>query len=158
MNNRRDFITKAVVLGAGVFATSLSACESDCKKDKCKTTDEGNQTKCKVAHPKEVHHAPKGIYYSKSNQGRWEGKAGSHAPIVTVEGKKVTVETKHGMSDAHFIVKHALLNAEGEVLGETVFTSKDKPVSTFELKEVPTTMVATSFCNLHDLWVTEYKA
>jgi len=157
MNNRRNFITKAMVLGAGVFATSLSACESECKKGECQT-DKGTKAECKVGHHKEAHHAPKGVYYSKSNQGRWEGKAGSHAPNVTVEGKKVTVETKHGMSDAHFIVKHTLLNAEGEVLGENIFTSKDKPVSTFELKEVPTIMVATSFCNLHDLWITEYKA
>jgi len=132
-------MTKAMLLGAGVFATSLSAKESESKEESKSCT-------------------PKGIYYSKSNQGRWEGKAGSHAPIVSIEGKKVTVETKHGMSEAHFIVKHTLLDAEGVVLGENIFTAKDKPVSTFELKEVPETMVATSFCNLHDLWVTEFKA
>ena len=138
MNNRRDFLKTSLTLGAGVVATSLTACASDKKEAKATT--------------------PKGIYYSKEEQGRWKGKAGSHAPVITVEGKKVTVETKHGMSEAHYIVKHTLLNAEGEVLGEKVFTSKDKALSTYELKEVPTSLVATSFCNLHDLWVSEYKA
>jgi len=138
MNNRRDFLKTSVALGAGVVATSLTGCASDKKEAKAII--------------------PKGIYYSKEEQGRWKGKAGSHAPVITVEGKKVTVETKHGMSEGHYIVKHTLLNAEGEVLGEMVFTPKDKAISTYELKKVPTSLVATSFCNLHDLWVSEYKA
>jgi len=138
MNHRRDFLKTSLALGAGVVATTLTACADNKKEAKTVT--------------------PKGIYYSKEEQGRWKGKAGSHAPVITVKGKKVTVETKHGMAEAHYIVKHTLLNAEGEVLGEMVFTPKDKAVSTYELKEVPTSLVATSFCNLHDLWVSEYKA
>lgn len=97
------------------------------------------------------------FYYSKEHQGRWEGKAGSHAPVVTVEGKKVTIETKHGMSPEHYIVKHSLVTSTGEVLGESVFFPTDKKaVSVFELNGEHKELFALSFCNLHDLWVSEF--
>lgn len=147
MNNRRNFIKTSLLLTAGV-ATTLSATE-----EKAKEAPKKEEIK------KEEAIAPKGIFYSSENQGRWKGKNGSHAPVITVDGKKVTIETKHGMSEAHYIVKHMLLTTEGEVLGEMVFFPKDKKaISTFELKEAPKHLVATSFCNLHDLWITEYKA
>ncbi len=95
--------------------------------------------------------------YSKSNPGRWEGKEGSHAPVITIEGDKVTMETKHGMSETHYIVKHSLLSDTGEVLGENVFFPSDKKaISTFEIKGKHKELFALSFCNLHDLWVTEF--
>jgi superoxide reductase len=147
MNNRRNFIKTSLLLTAGV-ATTLSATEEKAKEEPQKTEVK-----------KEEVIVPKGIFYSTAEQGRWKGKDGSHAPVITVDGKKVTIETKHSMSEAHYIVKHMLLTTEGEVLGEMVFFPKDKKaISTFELKEVPTHLVATSFCNLHDLWITEYKA
>lgn len=147
MNNRRNFIKTSLLLTAGA-TTALMASEEKTKVEKTNVEEQ-----------KEAMVMPQSIYYSEANQGRWKGKDKSHAPVITVEGKKVTVETKHGMSEVHFIVKHTLLSTEGEVLGEMVFTPKDeKAVSTFELKEEPKHLVATSFCNLHDLWVTEYKA
>jgi len=147
MNNRRNFIKTSLLLTAGV-ATTLNASDEKSKEAPQKIEVE----KAEVV-------APKGIFYSSENQGRWKGKDGSHAPVITVEGKKVTIETKHGMSEAHYIVKHMLLTMEGEVLGETVFTPKSKKaISTFELKEEPKALVATSFCNLHDLWISEFKA
>lgn len=145
MNNRRNFIKTSILLTAGV-ATTLNASEEKVKEEPKKEAVTAEVI------------APKGIFYSSENQGRWKGKDGSHAPIITVDGKKVTIETKHGMSEAHYIVKHMLLTTEGEVLGEMVFFPKDKKaISTFELKEIPKHLVATSFCNLHDLWITEYK-
>ena len=143
-NKRRNFMKTSLLLGAGVAGTSVTALAKEEKK-----TEESNDEKVML----------KGLYYSNDKQGRWKGKAGSHAPVITVDGKKVTIETKHGMSEAHYIVKHTLLTTEGEVLGETVFSPKDKKaISIFELKEVPTHLIASSFCNLHDLWVSEYKA
>jgi len=148
MNNRRNFIKTSLLLTAGV-ATTLNASDEKAKEVEAKKTE------VKI----EETIAPKGIFYSSKNQGRWKGKDGSHAPVITVDGKKVTIETKHGMSEAHYIVKHMLLTTDGEVLGETVFFPKDKKaISIFELKEEPKALVATSFCNLHDLWITEYKA
>jgi superoxide reductase len=98
-----------------------------------------------------------GIIYSKSDQGKWEGKAGSHAPVVQVEGDQVTVVTEHGMSEKHYIVRHTLVTESGEVIGEKTFYPEDeKAVSTFTLGGKKGKMTATSFCNKHDLWITEF--
>ena len=102
--------------------------------------------------------ASSGIIYTKENPGKWEGKAGSHAPQISVAGRKVTITTPHPMSQGHFIVRHTLVLKDGSVAGEkTFFPVKDtKAVSTFELPEgYKSSFYATSFCNLHDLWVTE---
>ncbi len=99
-----------------------------------------------------------GVIYTKENPGKWEGKAASHAPQISVEGRKVTVTTPHPMSQGHYIVRHTLVLKDGSVVGEqTFFPVKDtKAVSTFELPEgYKSTFYATSFCNLHDLWVAE---
>ena len=101
---------------------------------------------------------PDGIIYTKENPGKWKGKAGSHAPQISVAGRKVTITTPHPMSQGHFIVRHTLVLKDGSVAGEkTFFPVKDtKAVSTFELPEgYKSSFYATSFCNLHDLWVTE---
>ena len=97
-----------------------------------------------------------GVIYTKDNAGKWAKKVGSHAPVVTVEGHAVTVETKHGMSDAHYIVRHTLVLADGTVVGGKTFTPTDKPVSTYTLPAgYKGGLSATSFCNIHDFWLTE---
>ena len=99
-----------------------------------------------------------GIIYTKESPGKWEGKAGSHVPQISIAGRKLTITTPHPMSQAHFIVRHTLVLKDGSVAGEkTFFPVKDtKAVSTFELPEgYKSSFYATSFCNLHDLWVTE---
>ena len=99
-----------------------------------------------------------GIVYTKDNAGKWEKKVDSHAPVVNIEGSSVTVETKHSMSDAHYIVRHTLVLADGTVVGGKVFTPTDKPVSTYTLPAgYKGELYATSFCNLHDFWLTEVK-
>jgi superoxide reductase len=69
------------------------------------------------------------------------------------------ISTKHGMSAKHFIVRHTLVGADGLVLGEKTFYPLDeKAVSTFELPAMHTsTLYATSFCNKHDFWLTEFS-
>lgn len=95
--------------------------------------------------------------YSTKNPGRWKGKEASHAPVVTVKGTTFTVETKHMMTEPHYIVKHSIVTASGEVLAENVFFSHDtQALSTFEIQTKEKTLYALSFCNLHDLWVTEF--
>lgn len=97
-----------------------------------------------------------GIVYTKDNPGKWSAKVGSHAPEVKVEGGKVMVKTNHPMSDAHFIVRHTLVLPDGTVVGAATFTSKDKPESSYELPVgYKGKVYATSFCNLHDFWLTE---
>ena len=133
MKNRRDFMKSSLVASAGLLAaTAIPAMAKE--------------------------NSVKNIFaYSASEPGRWEGKAGSHAPVVSVDGSSVTIETKHGMAEMHYIVKHTLVTSSGEVLGESVFSPKDKKaISTFDIKAKDTQLFALSFCNLHDLWVTEF--
>jgi len=98
----------------------------------------------------------KGIIYTKENPGRWSKKVKSHAPLATVEGNKIRVKTMHGMSEVHYIVKHTLIGKDGTVLAEKTFYPTDKAVSVFELEKVPKSFYVTSFCNIHDMWVSEY--
>ncbi len=98
-----------------------------------------------------------GIVYTEAQQGQWQGKAGSHAPKVTVAEGKVTVVTAHPMTEAHFIVRHTVVLADGTVIGGKAFSHTDKPESSVDLPaEYKGKAYATSFCNLHDLWVTEF--
>jgi superoxide reductase len=134
MKNRRDFMKTSLVASASVLAASVLPASA------------ADNTKANI------------FAYSKANPGRWAGKEGSHAPVVTVEGNKVTIETKHGMTEGHYIVKHTLITGTGEVLGESFFFPTDaKAISTFEIKGSHKTLFALSFCNLHDLWVTEFS-
>ena len=98
-----------------------------------------------------------GIVYTEKKQGQWEGKAGGHAPHVTVKDGKVSVVTVHPMSEPHFIVRHTVVLEDGTVIGMKTFTATDKPESSFTLPEGYTGKAcATSFCNQHDLWVSEF--
>lgn len=134
MQNRRNFLKTSLATSAGLIAATVlpaSATES---------------TDINI------------FAYTKEHQGRWEGKAGSHAPIITIEGNKVTVETKHGMSEAHYIVKHSLLDSNGNVLGEQIFFPRDaKAISTYVIDGNYKELYALSFCNIHDLWVTKFS-
>jgi superoxide reductase len=101
---------------------------------------------------------PVALIYTKEAPGRWAGKEGAHAPRVTAEGRNVRVVTPHPMTQKHFIVKHTLVTAEGKFIGEKIFENTDPAAeSSYELPEgFKGTLWATSFCNLHDLWATEF--
>jgi superoxide reductase len=109
---------------------------------------------------------PDNVIYTEARQGVWEGKAGGHLPIVDAKksGGKIalTVKTEHGMSQAHYIVRHSIVNGLGEVLGAKTFSWEDEPESTYEI-ELPTgsdkskQLFVTSYCNLHDLWLAQTK-
>ena len=108
---------------------------------------------------------PENIIYTKAQPGVWKGKDGGHVPTVAcskAEDKLVVdVETPHGMSEAHYIVRHTLVSQCGKVLGAKTFTWKDEPNSKYEIKLtgecVGKPVYVTSFCNLHDLWLAEVK-
>jgi superoxide reductase len=101
---------------------------------------------------------PAGLIYTKDAPGRWAGKEGSHAPKVAVEGKNVKIVTPHPMSEKHFIVRHTLVTPDGKTLGEQTFANTDTAAeSSYQLPDgYKGTLWATSFCNLHDLWLTEF--
>ncbi len=99
----------------------------------------------------------KNVIYTSENPGRWAKAAAIHVPRVNISGNKVQVVTpNHPMTEEHFIVKHTLVLADGTVVGDKTFTWKDKPESEYQLPEgFKGKMYATSFCNLHDFWLTE---
>jgi superoxide reductase len=134
MNERRDFLKASLLLAAGVAAGSASKAVA-------------------AASP-----FPPGIIYTADAPGQWEAKVGSHAPVVARQKNTITVTTKHPMSEVHFIVRHTLVAEDGTVIGAMTFTPDDKEaISTYELPAgVGSKVYATSFCNLHDFWLTEF--
>ena len=143
MNNRRNFLKTTLIVASG-FAVSGTAIAA------------GNFSPAKKG--KSIKFS--GIIYSEKDQGDWEGKAGSHAPKITMNGSKVTMLTDHGMSERHFIVRHTLVTPKGEVLGtQTFYPNEDeKALSTHDLPAgYSGKLYATSFCNKHDFWVTEFE-
>ncbi len=98
----------------------------------------------------------KNIIFTTDSPGKWSGKQSIHAPQVTVVGDKVTLFTNHPMSESHFIVRHTLVLADGTFVGGKTFTAADKPESTYDLPAgYKGKICATSFCNLHDFWLTD---
>jgi superoxide reductase len=102
---------------------------------------------------------PAGLIYTKDAPGRWAGKEGTHVPKVAVEGRKIKMTTPHSMSEKHFIVKHTVQTPEGKLIGERTFANTDSLAeSNYDLPEgFQGNLWATSFCNLHDLWLTEFS-
>ena len=133
MSSRRDFLKGTLALAGAVAASRVAGAQAGTV-------------------------FPPGLIYTAAAPGRWAGKEGSHAPKVTVEGRKVTILTPHSMSEPHFIVKHTLITADGRFLGEKTFTAASpKAESSYEVPaDVTGALWATSFCNLHDLWLSEF--
>ncbi|AMK11823.1 desulfoferrodoxin family protein [Pseudodesulfovibrio indicus] len=131
MNNRRVFLKSALAMAAGLSLVGVRKASAESGP------------------------FPSNIVYTADDQGQWKGKAQTHLPQVTVDGGKVTLQTKHPHSEKHFIVRHTVVTADGKVVGATVFAPADTPVSTYEIAEKGE-YYATSFCNLHDLWVTKF--
>jgi len=132
MSDRRDFIKGSLLAGSALLLTGVST---------------ANATPAAFTN----------IVYTSTNPGKWGKKVGSHLPSISVEGNKVTVFTKHGMAEKHYIVRHTLVLEDGTVVGAKVFNPKDKEAkSSYELPAgYKGKFFATSFCNLHDFWVNE---
>ncbi len=129
MSDRRTFLKSTVAVAAGLAlgATNVSA---------------------------ETGPFPSGVVYTAEDPGMWDKKVGSHAPQVSVDGDKLTIETKHPMSADHYIVRHTLVSSDGKVVGYQVFSPDGTPKSTYATP-AKGEYFATSFCNLHDFWVTK---
>jgi len=98
-----------------------------------------------------------GVVYTKDQPGQWAKKVATHAPEVKVEAGKASLVTLHGMSEAHYIVRHTVVLADGTFVGGKTFSAADKPESSFELPAgYKGKAYATSFCNKHDMWLTEF--
>lgn len=99
------------------------------------------------------------VYYTEQAPGRWAKKVGGHLPKINVkrEGSDSVIEvvTGHEMKGfEHYIVKHVLLDAQMQLLGETMFDpNKDSPYSSYRLPAYSGMVYALSMCNKHDTWM-----
>lgn len=141
MDNRRNFLKSASIAVPGSIAAAFMATG-------CNTAS--NEVECAA---NIIGCLPANVIYSAANPGIWKGKAGSHAPAVS----NGTIVTKHGMSPEHYIVRHSLVTLEGESVFTHTFAYDDKDaVSRFDITKVKAgKYLAFSFCNKHDLWVSE---
>ena len=132
MSDRRDFIKGSILAGSALLLTGVTSAHATAA-------------------------AQTNIIYTSTNPGKWGKKVGSHLPSITVEGSKVTLFTKHGMAEKHYIVRHTLVLEDGTVVGAKAFNPKDKEAkSSYDLPAgYKGKIFATSFCNLHDFWVNE---
>jgi len=155
MNERRRFLKMVAAGPAGAVLLPLfSQTGANTMAADCETTAE-----C-------LGRLPENIIYTKERQGVWKGKSGGHVPVVEFEetdgGIKLDVETQHGMSEEHYIVRHTIVNGLGEVVGAKTFHWKDEPNSSFEIKLSESCakskdLYVMSYCNLHDLWLLQTK-
>lgn len=146
--DRRDFLkTAAATVAATAAGTAITAFAG------------AANTPAPVVVSKKKAAAPlAGIIHTKKYPGQWQGKEDVHVPEVKIEGGKISVVTKHpSMTSEHFIVRHTVVLASGVVVGSKTFAPGDKPESSFDLpKDYKGKAYATSFCNQHDFWLTEF--
>ena len=98
------------------------------------------------------------LFYTSEARGRWAGKEGGHAPMIERSANAIEITTGHEMDGYnHYIVKHALLDADLKFVTETMFDpEKDTPVSQHSIKGLSGPLYALSLCNKHDLWLTSF--
>jgi len=135
MNDRRSFLKTTLVVASGLAVARTAPAIA------------GSPT------------LPYGLIYTANNPGMWSKKVGGHAPRVSLEDGQVTIFTKHSMSEKHYIVRHTLVSASGEVLGsKTFYPADDEARSSYSLPAgTKGRLYATSFCNKHDFWVSEFS-
>lgn len=101
---------------------------------------------------------PSNVIYTESDSGIWSKKAATHLPQVEMEGDEAVIRTFHPMTKEHYIVRHTLVDMDGNVIGGKTFANTDKKA--ISRIKVPAgskgkKFYATSFCNEHDFWVKE---
>jgi superoxide reductase len=98
------------------------------------------------------------VVFSENDLGHWKGMEKLHVPIVQVNGDKINIRTPHPMSEAHYIVSHTVVLADGRFIDRKTFSWKDQPVSEHSLPAgYRGSITVTSTCNLHDLWTKTVK-
>jgi desulfoferrodoxin (superoxide reductase-like protein) len=102
-----------------------------------------------------------GKVYTKAAPGIWMGKEGTHVPTVTIDAAKrtATVSCSHGLAEGHWITTLFVEDQDGNVIHLEEFMGRGPSASlastTFEVPAGVTSVMAYSYCNLHDCWSTE---
>lgn len=136
MKNRRTFLKTGMVALLGVAASRPLLAK-------------GSKSGKEIDFP--------GLIYTEKHPGKWKLKVDSHLPKISISGRQVSITTDHGMSETHYIVRHTLVDKNGNVIGSKTFYPTDEPKSSFDIPEgYKGKLFATSFCNKHDFWVKEF--
>ena len=99
--------------------------------------------------------ANKNVIFTKENPAHWAGKEATHVPVATVTGSALNVKTPHPMSDAHFIVSHSVVLADGTYLDRKAPHAQGHAGIHHALPAgYRGRVTVTSTCNLHDFWAT----
>lgn len=136
MNSRRKFMVMSAAAAAATFMPVAKASAAKSSK------------------------YPSNVIYTQKDPGVWSKKAGSHLPQVELKNNKIVIRTLHPMSEKHYIVRHTLVDSDGNVVGAKTFSNTDeKAISRFKIPagSKGKTFYATSFCNKHDFWVNKVK-
>jgi superoxide reductase len=133
MKTRRDFLKGSLAVAGATFVGTAALAQTSGK-------------------------FPPGLIYTKDAPGRWAGREGTHAPKPSLEGGTLKIQTPHGMSEKHYIVKHTVMTPDGKLIGEKTFAPTDTVAeSSYALPAgFKGALWIASFCNIHDLWVTEF--
>ena len=95
----------------------------------------------------------KNVVFTEGDLGHWADVEKLHIPETTIANGKLTIKTPHPMSEAHYIVSHTVVLADGTFVSRKTFSYKDQPVSEHMLPAGYTGKVTvTSTCNRHDWW------
>ncbi len=102
--------------------------------------------------------------YTKDDPGPWAGKEAAHLPQIAYErtesGLRVSVTVEHEMNPEkpHYIMWIKLMDADGNLLGQTEFVPTDlKAEAVFEISAVPGKLAAEEKCNVHGIWMSEIE-
>lgn len=151
---RRGFLKAAGVVAVSVAVpASLWSCN---KQKQVEPGKGGNAAKAGNADwTAEVAKLEADAIFTQEKPGKWDGKQGSHIPQVTFhEGEgAVSLFTKHGMSESHWITAHYLRDQDGKLLGLQNYKGTDKEARhRFEIPKGTTRITAYSHCNKHGDW------
>jgi len=98
------------------------------------------------------------VVFTEVNPGHWAKVVALHVPQATTAGGKLMVKTPHPQSEAHYIVSHTVVLADGTFVSRRTFSYKEQPTSEHTLPAGYTgDVTVTSTCNQHDYWVKTIK-
>lgn len=98
--------------------------------------------------------------YTKAVPGIWAGKEGTHVPSVTIDNTRMaTVSCTHAVAEGHWITTLFVEDQHGNVIHMEEFMGRGREAAqastSFRVGDGVTSIIAYSYCNLHDCWSSE---
>lgn len=172
--SRRGFIKGTLAIGAVVAVPSGLACSSDDPAEGAVVIPEWQE----IADGLEAPNGPC-CYTATAPPGAGvanAGQASNHLPVLTIANNgtvTVSLATPHpmirqnGATRAHWITTMYVRDQDGLVIGfrdfgqlevKPQFEGRSNPSLSFSLPPGTTRVRAFSYCNLHDVWATNFES